>query len=464
MSKPSLIAIDGPVASGKTTVGKIVAQVLGYRFIDTGAMYRALTKVALDKQISPDDERSLGELAKHIRMSFGQSGQIYLRGDGLAEGNLNSIDPSSLLSPEVDSLVSQVSRVPQVRASLVSQQRSLAEEGNVVMVGRDIGTEVLPACPLKIFLTASVEDRARRRYLECGEIEDPDSASTNEDDEYNKNYSSILREIERRDEIDSHRAHSPLKPASDAHMIDTSGLTAEQVAKEVVRLVSTYHDSAPLLYHIAWPLLTLCLLPLCRLEVKWECDSFPDGPVIIVANHLSNYDIPLMGLVFYPRRLSFVAKEELFRSSFLSALFTHLGSFPVHRGKADRTALKKARVMIEQGWTLVIFPEGTRSQTRQLIRAHEGTALIAHQTCNKILPVGISGTETIRNRTKGLPWSLFRRPVVTYHIGEPVKLPPIEGKVTRQHLAENTTIIMKYIASLLPESYQGVYREDVDGG
>ncbi|MDY6835488.1 MAG: (d)CMP kinase [Chloroflexota bacterium] len=464
MSKPSLIAIDGPVASGKTTVGQLVAQELGYRFIDTGAMYRALTKVALDKQISPDDEGTLGELAKNIRMSFDESGQIYLRGDGLTEGALNSLDRSSLFSPDVDSSVSHVSSVPQVRASLVSQQRSLAEEGRVVMVGRDIGTEVLPACPLKIFLTASVEDRAHRRYLEYGDVKGSNDATINEEGSDTKDYTLILKEIERRDEIDSHRAHSPLKPASDAYIIDTSGRTAEQVAEEVIRLMSTYHDSAPLLYHIAWPLLTLFFLPLCRLEVKWECDSIPEGPIIVVANHLSNYDIPLMGLLFYPRRLSFVAKEELFRSRFQSALFTHLGSFPVHRGKADRTALRKARVMLERGWTLVIFPEGTRSQSRKLIKAHEGTALIAHQTCNKILPVGITGTETIKDRTKGLPWSLFRRPVVTYHIGKPVKLPPIEGKVTRQHLAENTEIIMKHIANLLPESYQGIYREDVDGG
>lgn len=230
MSKPSLVAIDGPVASGKSTVGKLVAEKLGFQFIDTGMMYRALTWLAIHLGISPDDEAALDRLAAETDISFlDRSTDEVIRIRHRASGRNSEtqefcLTPSSIFNSEIGSAVSQVSRVAGVRKVLVAQQQQLAEQGNVVMVGRDIGTTVLPHSGVKAFLTASLEERAQRRHLER-------SAGDN------TKYDTILAELKMRDNIDSHRAISPLQPSSDAYIIDTEGLTVEQVATKILTLM-----------------------------------------------------------------------------------------------------------------------------------------------------------------------------------------------------------------------------------
>lgn len=215
------IALDGPVAVGKTTIGRALAQRLGYRFYDTGAMYRALTWLALQRGIDPRDEAGLTRLAQrsHIQLLPGTAGD---------EGGVlvNDRDVSSeLREGEVEASVSPVSEVAGVRRCLVAQQRALARGGGVVMAGRDIGTVVLPNADLKVFLTASPEERARRRLRELPEQGQETS------------YQKVLENLRRRDSIDSQRAHSPLKPAQGAETIDTDGLTLEQVLEQVMKLV-----------------------------------------------------------------------------------------------------------------------------------------------------------------------------------------------------------------------------------
>ena len=217
MNRPSVIAIDGPGAVGKSTVGKIVAQKLGYHFIDTGEMYRALTWLALHYNIDLNNELALGKLAQEARIEFKPSGE------GHTLVLIDGYDVTKpIRSPEVETGVSQVAKVTEVRKALVAQQQDMAKNGNVVMVGRDIGTIVLPQAELKIFLTASPEERAHRRYLEQSG---------------NKDYQSILAELKRRDELDSKRSLSPLHPSPEAVIIDTEGFSPVQVATKIIALV-----------------------------------------------------------------------------------------------------------------------------------------------------------------------------------------------------------------------------------
>lgn len=212
---PRLIAIDGPGGVGKNTVGSLVAKRLGYRFIDTGAMYRALTWLALSRGISLEDEEALTGLAREARFE--------LEGDKLLL-NGREVGPE-IREEEVEKGVSMVARVAGVRRELVARQRELAKGGRVVMAGRDIGTVVLPQAERKIFLSASPEERARRRHREL--LARGKQVS----------FEETLAQLKTRDEIDSQRAASPLKPAPDAWIINTDGLGVRQVVAEVMKLV-----------------------------------------------------------------------------------------------------------------------------------------------------------------------------------------------------------------------------------
>ena len=222
MSKPSIIAIDGPVAAGKSTIGRLLSQKLGYRFVDTGEMYRALTWKAMKLNVDLEDEAELSRLASSIRIDFTSplnSGKrhcaVLVDGQDVTE---------EIHTQRVEVGVSLVSKVAGVRRVMVEQQQKLAQDGKIVMAGRDIGTTVLPHAQLKIYLSASSEERARRRYLEV--IERGEAAD----------YQTILAELVRRDEIDSQRSISPLKPAPDAKMVDTDGLNPDQVLAGIIRM------------------------------------------------------------------------------------------------------------------------------------------------------------------------------------------------------------------------------------
>ncbi len=219
----SVIAIDGPAASGKSTVGAAVAEKLGYLYFDTGVMYRAVTYVALVRSIPIADEKAVTALAEKVRIDFlsptVSDGRQYTI---LADGRDITWD---IRSREVDANVSPVSAYPGVRHAMTLQQRRIGRQGRVVMVGRDIGTVVLPEADLKIYLDATEEERARRRYrerLDRGEKVE---------------FESVLREIRHRDQIDSSRSVAPLKKAEDAVYVDSTGLSVPQVVARVMELV-----------------------------------------------------------------------------------------------------------------------------------------------------------------------------------------------------------------------------------
>ncbi|HEY51010.1 MAG TPA: 1-acyl-sn-glycerol-3-phosphate acyltransferase [Dehalococcoidia bacterium] len=176
-----------------------------------------------------------------------------------------------------------------------------------------------------------------------------------------------------------------------------------------------------------------------------------EGPLLVAANHLSLADPPIMGLSIN-RQAMFLAKEELFRSRVSRYFVQNYGSFPIRRGGMNRDALRFAEQWFGRGRALIVFPEGRRSMEAQMVDAFSGPALIAVRNGVPILPVGISGTEKITGST----WWL-RRPRITVNIGRPFHLPSVNGKVTKEQLAEFTGSIMAQIAELLPEKYRGQY-------
>jgi cytidylate kinase len=222
----SVIAIDGPAASGKSTVGEAVSERLGFLYFDTGAMYRAVTQAALARGIPISDESAVGELAEAIH--------IDVTAPSVDDGRqytvlVNDEDVTWLLrTSEVDSNVSAVSAYPVVRVALTCQQRRIAAQGPVVMVGRDIGTVVMPNAPLKIYLDASPEERARRRWEEL------------ERRGQESHFESILSAIRARDDYDSSRKTAPLRAAPEAIIVNTDGMNGEQVVDVVMRLAEEY--------------------------------------------------------------------------------------------------------------------------------------------------------------------------------------------------------------------------------
>lgn len=215
------IAIDGPVGAGKTSVGRMLARRLGIRFLDTGLTYRAVTLAAIDRGISADDSEAVGRLAAEVRLELAPAP------DGESRVLLDGKDITDRLrTPDVDRFVSAVSAMPAVRRRMVDVQRAIASSASIVMVGRDIGTVVLPDADLKVYLTASDETRARRRYDEL--------RAQGEGAEYQ----AVLDALRRRDRIDSQREASPLRPADDARIVDTDSLGLEEVVSTIERMAA----------------------------------------------------------------------------------------------------------------------------------------------------------------------------------------------------------------------------------
>lgn len=216
MKKNISVAIDGPSAAGKSTIAKMVAKKENFIYIDTGAMYRCVAYYCLTQKIDLNDEKAVEQAIEHIQIRLTPDNKVYL----------NDEDVSSQIRQDQVSLgASCVSKYQAVRSFLVDEQRKMAKAGNVILDGRDIGTVVLPNADLKIYQIASVETRAKRRYLE------------NLERGLEADLETIKKEIEERDYQDTHREISPLKKADDAIELDTSSLTLEEVVEQVLTLI-----------------------------------------------------------------------------------------------------------------------------------------------------------------------------------------------------------------------------------
>lgn len=226
MGKHIAVAIDGPSGAGKSSIARSAAQELGFVYVDTGAIYRTVSLYIFDRGIDPADKAAVTAALPeiHIDLRYGDGGlqRMFLNGEDVTE---------RIRLPEISMFTSTVSGIPEVRAFLMEMQRSLARERSVIMDGRDIGTVVLPEAQVKIFLTASPEDRARRRWEELRE------RGTE------KTYEDILREVEERDYNDTHRAAAPLRPAEDAVCLDTTGCTFRQSRERILAIIRRHMEA-----------------------------------------------------------------------------------------------------------------------------------------------------------------------------------------------------------------------------
>jgi cytidylate kinase len=418
--KPFVLAIDGPAGAGKSATARGVAKRLGLRHVDSGAMYRAAAWLALQAGADLDSEADLLRAVEGARFEATPEGLC-------ANGRLIE---DEIRTAEAGEAASRVAVHPGLRRTLVAIQRSLARAPGVVMEGRDIGTVVFPKADLKVFLSASVEVRARRRFAELesrGEVAD---------------LRAIEAMIRERDQRDQSRAQSPLLPAPDAIPLDTSDLGLEEQIELVSRwaeLGSRGPGPTKPFYWFGSRLVKVFSRTVIKFRIE-GLDHVPrTGPLIGACNHISFWDPPLVGSNF-PRVLHFVAKAELFKNKVFGAMLRGYNCIPIQRGTRARSGLLGAEEVLNEGGALLIFPEGTRNKSGTLLAPRAGIGRLSVATRSPVLPIRISGSNQIRR-------SLRRQTLVRIVIGTPI-VPPINQDGDRAEMDAFTARVMEAIAAL----------------
>jgi cytidylate kinase len=405
------IAIDGPSGSGKTTTARLVAKKLGLRHVDTGAMYRAATLVALDRGVDLGDGERLGALADAL--------EIFVETDDAGEPRIRIGDrdlTQAVRSPEITAAVSAVSAHRSVRAAMVRRQRTLAEAGGVILEGRDIGSVVLPGADVKIYLDASVRVRAERRHAELTRA----GVTASIDD--------VARDLERRDSLDASREASPLVRPVGAWLVDTSNATIEGEVDRVATIArETAAERAAALarkspkqrmrpaYHAVILLVRTLYFVLFGLHWKSLFKPEPAQHYLFGSNHISYFDPPAVSITL-PREVHFVAKDTLFKIWWLGPLIRFLNAFPIRRGMFDREAMSTALSLLENGKSVLIFPEGGRIAGGELGAARSGVGYLAVLSGVPVVPVYLEGTDRLKD-------CFLRKTRVSVVHGKPIRIP-----------------------------------------
>jgi cytidylate kinase len=481
-----VVALDGPASSGKSSVGAAAAERLRYRFCDTGLLYRAVTWLALSRGVEASNPEALVRLVDEIELVDDGGGR-------LAHVAVDGIDRTAeVRKPDVDVAVSEFSGIAELRAALLARQRALAAAGRIIMAGRDIGTVVLPDADLKLYLDASVEERARRRAEERGF--DPDAPEAAE----------ILAELRRRDELDSTRIVAPLRVAADAVVIKTDGNTFEMTVAVVVNTIRRAEAeragagpdvaAAPavradrsaraarrpvrptpiatrmgFLISAGSAVLRLIARAIVRLRIEGDLDSLPKtGAMIMAANHASSADPVLIGAFLNQilgRPLNWLGKREIVEYPLTGWAFRIAGIHPVDRDAADLEAFRTAMRILEAGHVLAVFPEGTRSRDGALQEVREGVGMLAIRSGAPVLPVAVIDSDLMWPRGRLLP-RFGKRVTVRYGkpfvVAEELERSAPGVKRDRRATTEAATrLIMARIAELLPPRQRGVYAAGV---
>ena len=489
-----VIAIDGPAGSGKSTVARRLADQLGLEYLDTGAMYRAVTFAALRRGMDPADAEPVAALARSVELEVGDQGV-----------RVDDVDATiEIRGPEVSRAVSLVAANPAVRTELVRRQREWATaRGGGVLEGRDIGSVVFPDAVLKVYLTARPEVRADRRAAEVSDLD----------------YETVAADLARRDALDQGREADPLRLADGAVELDTSDLTIDQIVAELAGMVEarsasepapggatvpvdeaaaevaatapddtsgggvtaagpvdgttgpavpahheaqkTDHLRAPAvqvhpptrLERISYGAIRGLFLGLAkvwlRLEIHGAGNVPAHGPFVLAPVHRSNLDFILVSTVRRPR-MRYMGKASIWKSRALGRFVSMLGAFPVHRGTADRESLRTCLEVIENGEPLVMFPEGTRRSGPVVEDLFDGPAYVAARAGVPLVPVGIGGS------AEAMPvGGRFVRPhKVVLVVGEPI-LPPAgdgTGRVKRRVVRELTSTLEREVQRLYDDA------------
>ncbi|MBO4284358.1 MAG: (d)CMP kinase [Clostridia bacterium] len=398
------IAVDGPGGAGKSSVCKQVARRLNLLYIDTGALYRTVGLYVKRAGIDPTDRESvvasLPDLKIGVRAEEGR--QIILL-DGVEVGD-------EIRTQEISMYASRVSAIPEVRAKLLDYQRGFAEEYDVILDGRDIGTVIFPDAQVKIFLTASPEARAHRRYLELT----AKGVDVSEE--------AVLAEMNKRDRADSTRESAPLVAADDAVTIDTSDLDFEGSVEAVIaeikakRYALTPEKAKKIKkekrsYRFFYYTLGWIIRFFHRIKVTGRENVPRSGGCILCSNHIAILDIFSIG-ASVPRPINFLAKRELFKVPVLSFLIRSAGAIPLERTKTDLGAIRRSVELAANGNLVAIFPQGHRQPGKNPADTEykSGAALVAFRAGVPIVPICI--------RLKGQKYRIFRRTEII--IGKPM--------------------------------------------
>lgn len=424
------IAIDGPAASGKSTLARALAERLGLVMVNSGAMYRAVTWKILREEIDPADTDAVVRLLGEMDIHCGQDGCIStIRIDGA--------DPTPFLrEPEINANVSTVSAIPQVRDRLVALQRDYLKRTHVVMEGRDIGSVVFPATPFKIYIDADPAVRDERRSVD-GEVDS----------------------VSRRDAADSSRKTAPLKVADGAAKLDTSDLTITGVIDAAIAILGKQGFPLPQppvlpperepmrpmmrwIYWLGWMSFGAAYRTLFGLRVIGAENLILSGPVLVASNHQSYLDPPLIGNL-YKTEMVFFARKSLFKG-FGKWLYPQWNAIPIDQEKPDMSSMKTVIRNLREGWRVLVFPEGARTLDGEIGAAAPGIGMIAAKAGVPIQPVRICGADQALPRGSG-KITLAR---ITVKVGPPILLTPEEfkaysGKEGYQALTERIMAAIK---------------------
>jgi len=393
------IAIDGPGGAGKSSVAKAVAKELGIIYVDTGALYRTIGLFVVSKGVDTKDAEAIIPLLAEISIDikYIDSKQvIFLNGDDVGD---------SIRTPEISMAASNVSAIPEVRAFLLEMQRELARTNSVIMDGRDIGTVILPNAEVKIFLTASPEARAKRRFDELiakGQ---------------NVKYEDVYNEMVIRDKNDSTRSVAPCVPAKDAVMLDNSNLNFEESVAAVISIIKKNGRRKKNFYMKAHTVLAPLIRFFQRVRYSGIENIPPYGKYMVCANHIAAKDVVLVA-ASYPRQIRFVAKKELFSIPILSWIIKKLGAIKLDRGGGDVSAVKKTVELAKQGETVSIFPQGHRHPgvDPSTTPIKNGAGLVAYYSGCDVIPVFIK-VKNNKYHFLGRVEIIFGKPISNSNLG-----------------------------------------------
>ncbi len=388
------IAIDGPGGAGKSSVAKRVAKELGIVYVDTGALYRTIGLYVVRKGVDTKDSDAVAALLPEISIELSyKDGQQIITLCGEAVGD-------NIRTPEISMAASNVSAIPAVRAFLLETQRDIAKKNSVIMDGRDIGTVILPDAEVKIFLTASPEARAKRRYKEL--------IAKGQD----VKYEDVYNEMAERDKNDSTRAVSPCVPAPDAVYLDNSKLNEKQTVKAVIKIVKKKTKVKKNFYMKAHRVLAPPIRFFQRVKAVGIENVPKEGGLMICANHIAAKDVILIAAAL-PRQIRFVAKKELFSVPILGWFIKKLGAIKLDRGGADVKAIKTTVSLAKEGNVVSIFPQGHRNPGVNPIETEikNGAGMVAYHAGCDVIPVFI--------KTRGFKYHFLGR--VEIRFGKPIK-------------------------------------------